>query len=80
MTPIEKIAQGSTGTVPERIMDCGAVNSLMWEIVNDSNVRDFSDILSTDMKRTQIGSLVKGVTSVHSALDDVKKAVIKKLS
>ncbi len=79
MTPIEKIAQGSIGTAPERIMDCGSINSLMWEIVKEENTRDFTDIISTEMKRTQIGSLVKGIPSSHVTKEDVRKALLKKL-
>lgn len=80
VTPIDKILQGSMGTMPERIMDCVSVNSLIWEIVKENNMSDFTDILSTEMKRTQIGSLVKGVTSLRASLEDAKKAIIDKLS
>lgn len=80
VTPIDKIVQGSMGAVPERIMDCGTVNSLMWEIVTENKMGDFTDILSTEMKRTQIGSLVKGSTSLRTSLEDAKNAVIEKLS
>lgn len=80
LTPIDKIVQGSMGTVPERIMDCGSVCSLMWEIVKENHIADFSDIVSTEMKRTQIGSLVKGVTSLRTSLDDAKKAILQKLT
>ncbi|MDE6692009.1 MAG: hypothetical protein K2K05_01350, partial [Muribaculaceae bacterium] len=80
LTPIDKIAQGSIGTVPERIMDCGLVNSLLWEIVGEDHISDFSDILSTDMKRTQIGALLKSLPNGQFTLDEIKNALINKLS
>lgn len=79
ITPVEKIAQGLMGTAPERIIDCSAVKALMWENVPKNKIGEFFDILSTNMKRTQIGSLVKGLSSMKTSVSEACENVLSKL-
>ncbi len=79
ITPVEKIASGLMGTAPERIVECGGVKTLMWENVSKNKIGEFEDILSTNMKRTQIGSLVKGVSSMKTSVSEACENVLSKL-
>lgn len=80
VTPIDKIAQGSMGTTPERILECGTVETALREIVSPEKMGDFADILSSTMKRTQIGALVKGMTAIKTSVESASAAIISKLS
>ena len=79
LTPVDKISQGLMGTTPERILECGSVKTLLWENVPKDKTGDFAEILSTGMKRTQIGSLVKGVSSLKASVSEACDKVLSKL-
>lgn len=63
MTPVSEIARGSITSTPVRLLESEVTRNGGWTIVPPSKQHLFSQALSTGMKRSQVGVLVKGLGS-----------------
>ncbi|MCD8385772.1 MAG: ATP-binding protein [Bacteroidales bacterium] len=69
-TPVEAIAQASMGSAPVRLMEAECADTPMWEAVPTNRVHEFDHIKSSTLKRTQLGSLAKGIATSKVSVDD----------
>lgn len=62
MTPVSEIQQGTMTSTPARLLESEINRSGGWTIIPAAKLQRFSQALSTTMKRSQIGNLVKGLS------------------
>ncbi len=79
LTPVTEIEQGSASSAPARILDSDVAQSTLWTVVPEDKKVQFSQALSTQMKRNQIGTLVKSFNSARVTIDDARSLLLKKL-
>ncbi len=78
MTPVSEIEQGSMTSTPERLLESEVAQSGGWTVIPAAKRALFSQALSTSMKRSQIGVLVKGLSG-EITIDAAKALLSKKL-
>jgi len=79
MTPMSKILSGTITGAPARILEAEADTTPIIEVIPARLTGEFKNVLSTSMKRTQLGSLAKGVDSTKTSVDDVRRRLAGRL-
>lgn len=79
MTPVSKILAGSITGAPARILEAETDTTPIIEVIPSRLTPEFKNVLSTSMKRTQVGSLAKGVDSAKTSIDDVRRRIAGRL-
>lgn len=70
-TPAEEIPLGSMGTTAPRLFEAECSRTLLWDAVPAGRSKDFTDISSASLKRSQLGSLARGSVAGKVDIDDV---------
>lgn len=79
MTAVAKIPSGSITAAPTRLLEAECDTTPIIEAVPAKHLPEFKNISSDSMKRTQLGSLAKGVDSTKTSVADVRRRLDSRL-
>ena len=79
MTAVSKIPAGSITSAPARLLEAEGDSTPIIETVPARFLPEFKNIASSSMKRTQLGSLAKGVDSTKTSVGDVRRRLDSRL-
>lgn len=79
VTPAAKIPNGSMISTPERLLEAECAETPFYECVKADKMELFSQILSSTMKRMQLGALAKGSNIGTVKVDEIVNLVTNQL-
>ncbi|MCM1451610.1 MAG: ATP-binding protein [Clostridium sp.] len=77
VTPVDTIVAGSMGSAPSRLLEAEC-KTWLYDIVPASRMREFDDIKSTNLRRSQVGQMAKSGISGKVTADSAAKDFYRK--